>query len=88
MAYWFTQNTNAKLPWLDAPVTIFSIWATWLVIKKVLQNWLLWIVIDGVAIYIYVQRELNLTAYLYALYTFLAILGYFKWKKEQEISLK
>jgi nicotinamide mononucleotide transporter len=88
MAFWFKQNTTAKLPWLDAPVTIFSVWATWLVIKKVLENWLLWIVIDSVAIYIYMQRELKVTAYLYALYTFLAILGYFKWKKEQQISLK
>lgn len=88
MAYWFQQNTNAKLPWLDAPVTVFSIWATWLVIKKVIDNWLLWIVIDSVAIYIYMQRELNLTALLYALYTLLAIIGYFKWKKTLQVSLK
>jgi nicotinamide mononucleotide transporter len=88
MAFWFQQNTNAKLPWLDAPVTIFSIWATWLVIKKVLQNWLLWIVIDSVAIYIYVQRSLTITALLYALYTLLAIIGYLKWKKVQKLSLK
>lgn len=86
MGFWFNQNTNAKLPWLDAPVTVFSIWATWLVIKKVLQNWLLWIVIDSVAVYIYVQRNLNLTAGLYLLYTLLAIIGYFKWKKVQQAS--
>jgi nicotinamide mononucleotide transporter len=88
MAFWFQQNTNAKLPWLDAPVTVFSVWATWLVIKKVLQNWLLWIVIDSVAIYIYVQRSLTITALLYALYTLLAIIGYLKWKKVQKLSLK
>ncbi len=88
MAFWFQQNTDAKLPWLDAPVTIFSVWATWLVIKKVLQNWLLWIVIDSVAIYIYMQRSLKITALLYALYTLLAVIGYFKWKKAQQISLK
>ncbi len=88
MAIWFQQNTQAKLPWLDAPVTIFSIWATWLVIKKVLQNWLLWIVIDAIAIYIYFQRNLNLTAFLYLLYTILAIIGYFKWKKVQTVSSK
>ena len=88
MAIWFQQNTQAKLPWLDAPVTVFSIWATWLVIKKVLQNWLLWIVIDAIAIYIYFQRNLNLTAFLYLLYTILAIIGYFKWKKVQTASSK
>lgn len=88
MALWFQQNTNAKLPWLDAPVTIFSVWATWLVIKKVLENWLLWIAIDAVAVYIYVQRDLNVTALLYVFYTILAIMGYFKWKKIQELSIK
>jgi nicotinamide mononucleotide transporter len=88
MAFWFQQNTVAKLPWLDAPVTVYSVWATWLVIKKVLQNWLLWIVIDSVAIYIYMQRSLKITALLYALYTLLAVIGYFKWKKAQQISLK
>jgi nicotinamide mononucleotide transporter len=88
MAYWFQNNTVAKLPWLDAPVTIFSIWATWLVIKKVLENWLLWIMIDAVAIYIYAQRNLNFTALLYTLYTILAIIGYFKWKKVQRAFIK
>lgn len=88
LAYWFQKNTSAKLPWLDAPVTIFSVWATWLVIKKVLENWLFWIIIDAVAIYIYAQRDLNFTALLYTLYTLLAIIGYFKWKKVQRLSLK
>jgi nicotinamide mononucleotide transporter len=88
MAMFFQQYTKASLPWLDAPVTIFSIWATWLVIKKVLQNWLLWIAIDALAIYIYVQRHLNFTAMLYALYTMLAILGYYQWKKLQQTSIK
>lgn len=83
MAALFNQYTNAKLPWLDAPVTIFSIWATWLVIKKVIENWLMWIVIDSVAIYIYLQRDLKITAALYLIYTLLAIMGYFKWKKLQ-----
>ncbi|HRG58178.1 MAG TPA: nicotinamide riboside transporter PnuC [Bacteroidia bacterium] len=88
MAIWFQQNTNAKLPWLDAPVTIFSVWATWLVIQRVIENWLLWIVIDSIAVYIYWQRDLNITAFLYILYTFLALIGYFKWKKIQSLSIR
>lgn len=88
MAIWFQQNTNAKLPWLDAPVTIFSVWATWLVIQRVIENWLLWIVIDSIAVYIYWQRDLNITAFLYILYTFLALIGYFKWKKIQSVSIR
>lgn len=87
-AYWFEQNTKAALPWFDAPVTIFSLWATWLVVKKILQNWLLWIVIDATAVYIYINRGLNLTAALYALYTILAFIGYFKWKKVQQQYIK
>lgn len=88
MAYFFQKNTNAMLPWVDAPVTVFSLWATWLVVQRVLQNWLFWIVIDTVAIYIYIVRDLHLTATLYALYVVLAIIGYYKWKKAKTLSLK
>jgi nicotinamide mononucleotide transporter len=83
VAYIFDNYTTAQLPWLDAPVTIFSIWATWLVIKKTIENWLFWIVIDATCVYIYYSRNLETTALLYILYTILAVIGYFKWKKKQ-----
>jgi nicotinamide mononucleotide transporter len=80
MAYYFDRFTTAALPWLDAPITVFSIWATWLVIKKKLENWLFWVLIDALAIYLYYKRNLHLTALLYAMYTILAVVGYYKWR--------
>jgi nicotinamide mononucleotide transporter len=88
MAYFFEKFTKAAMPWLDAPITVFSVWATWLVIKKKLQNWLLWIVIDLLAVYLYYKRNLELTALLYLLYTLLAFIGYYQWRKVYQASLK
>jgi nicotinamide mononucleotide transporter len=52
-----------------------------MVIKKELYNWLYWIVIDIVSVYMYFSRELQLTAFLYVFYATLAIIGYFTWLK-------
>jgi nicotinamide mononucleotide transporter len=50
-----------------------------MVTKKVLENWLYWIVIDVVSIYLYYNRELHLTSLLFLAYTIIAIFGYFMW---------
>jgi nicotinamide mononucleotide transporter len=55
---------------------------TWMVTRKVLENWLYWVVIDAVAIYLYIDRELYLTAVLMMIYVVLATAGYFMWRKD------
>jgi nicotinamide mononucleotide transporter len=50
--------------------------------KKVLENWLYWIVIDAISIYIYIHKGFYLTAILFLIYTLLAIIAYRQWKKE------
>lgn len=69
------------LPYLDAFITAFSIVATWMTARKIIQNWVFWSVIDASAIVLYASREFYLIAILYAIYTLLAIIGYFQWKK-------
>jgi nicotinamide mononucleotide transporter len=81
LAFWADQYTDASIPYLDAFTTVFSIIATWMVVKKYLENWLFWIVIDAVAAGMYFYKELYLTALLFILYTIIAINGFFKWKK-------
>lgn len=81
LAFWADRYTDASIPYLDAFTTVFSIIATWMVVKKYLENWLFWIVIDSVAAGMYFYKELYLTALLFILYTIIAINGYFKWKK-------
>lgn len=80
-----TYSTQA-LPYLDAFITAFSIVATWMTAKKIIQNWTFWIVIDGFAVILYASRSFYLIALLYVIYTILSIMGYFQWKKKIQTS--
>lgn len=81
--YFVMKNyTNAALPLADAFVTAFSLIATFMVAKKNLENWIWWILIDGLAVYIYYRRDLHLTAVLYFIYAIIAVAGFINWKKE------
>lgn len=77
----FSQYTQTSQPWLDACISVFSIGCTLLVVKKIIQNWPVWIIIDLAAAYLYEQRELRLSAMLYLLYSMMAIFGWIRWKK-------
>jgi len=73
------QFTTAAMPFLDSFTTWGSILTTWMVARKILENWLYWLVIDSVSIYLYLDRELYLTALLFALYLVIVLFGYRKW---------
>ena len=79
LGYVLTIYTQAKLPLLDSFTTIFSIIATFMVIKKILENWLYFIAIDLVSIYLYNTRDLQQTAILFVLYAIIACVGYYNW---------
>lgn len=72
---------GAKLPWLDAALVAVSLVAQWMMTRKLLENWLLWIAVDVVYIGVFFSRGLPLTAVLYAVFLGLAIMGYVQWKK-------
>ena len=72
------KTTDAMLPFLDAFTTVFSLAATWLMINMIHENWLYWIVIDTVSIYLYTKRGLKLSSVLFLLYLLLALDGYFE----------
>lgn len=80
--YMAKNFSTQVLPYLDAFITSFSIVATWMVAKKKIENWLFWIIIDAAAIILYAKRDFYLIAFLYFIYTILACLGYFSWKKK------
>ena len=54
--------------------------ATWLVARKLVSNWLYWVVIDAVSIYVYAQKHLYFLTLLFMLYTIIALAGYFIWR--------
>ncbi|HOY39524.1 MAG: nicotinamide mononucleotide transporter [Bacteroidales bacterium] len=77
-----SEFTDSDVPWCDALTTSLSFAATWLLARKVLENWLFWIVVDSVSVAIYIYKGLYPTAFLFTVLTALAFVGYFKWKKE------
>jgi nicotinamide mononucleotide transporter len=79
--YLLSSNTAAKLPYLDSFTTWGSVFATIMVAQKVLENWLYWIVINSVSIYLYIDRGLDQTAAMFFLYLVLASIGFLTWKK-------
>ena len=72
----------------DAGTTIFSFIATWMVAKRIIENWIYWICINALTIYLYFSRDLNVYAVLSFVYTILAVYGYFEWKKDLQKQLK
>jgi nicotinamide mononucleotide transporter len=80
-----SRYTSAVLPYLDAFTTWASVLATVMVARKVLENWLYWIVIDIASIYLYMSRDLNVTAVLFVIYVVLAIVGYRQWMRHQPV---
>jgi nicotinamide mononucleotide transporter len=65
---------------LDAVTTTGSVAATWLVARKVLENWWYWVAIDLASVIMYWQSQLPVTAGLYLLYTVIAVYGWFQWR--------
>jgi nicotinamide mononucleotide transporter len=80
-AYYLKISETSQRPYLDASVTIFSVMNTFLMAKKILQNWLYWVVIDAAAVVLYAQSGFYATVILFAIYTVLAMLGYINWQK-------
>ncbi len=80
---YLASNPDNRLPYLDALVTVFSIMTTVLMARKVLENWLYWIVIDSFAIALYWQTGFYVTIIMFLVYLVLAAYGYKNWKKLQ-----
>jgi nicotinamide mononucleotide transporter len=70
----------AAWPRIDTATTLASLLATWMVARVLLENWLYWIVIDAVSVFLYAAQGLALVALLYAAYLAIAVAGYFSWR--------
>ena len=80
IGYIMDTYTRADFAYLDSATTVFAVFTTYMLAQKILENWLYWIVIDAISIYIYLQKAFYLTAVLFLCYTLLAILGFYQWK--------
>lgn len=73
--------TDSVIPRLDGFTTAFSIIATWMLARKIIEHWLIWVVVDLLSCGIYVFKHLYLMTVLFAVYTILAVFGYLSWRK-------
>lgn len=73
-------KTDASFPFVDAFATVASLIAQWLMGRKILESWLVWIVVDLVSIGLYLGKELYLTAGLYLVFLGMATWGWFAWR--------
>jgi len=79
-------GTDSPVPVMDSFVGALSVIATWMLARKKIENWLLWIVADGVAVGLFIYKGLYPTAILFIIYTAMAVVGYFQWKKHLPLS--
>ncbi|MEY4604246.1 MAG: nicotinamide mononucleotide transporter [Bacteroidota bacterium] len=81
MGYAFDRYTQQVSSYMNAFTTVFSMFATFLVARKILENWYYWFVINIVSVFLYYNTELPLMSFMYLFYIVLSIYGYFNWKK-------
>lgn len=84
LGYLMDRNTDADIPYFDAFTTCGSLVAQYLLAKKYLQNWAFWIVVDVVAIPLYIYKELYIVAFLFAVYLGICVYGYWSWGQRLE----
>ena len=77
-----TKYTNAAMPFLDAFTSWGAIVTTYMVAKKILENWIYWFVIDAISIYLFLSRGLYLTSILFFVYLIIICFGYIAWRKK------
>ena len=76
------KYTNAILPFIDGLTTWGAIVATYMVAKRLLENWIYWLVIDSISIFLFISRDLFPTAFLFGIYIIIIIYGYRSWSKK------
>jgi len=82
LLYILLHFTDSTVPYMDSLTTALSITATWMLAKKYIEHWLIWIFVDIFSAGLYVYKELWPTVILFIVYTVMAVLGYREWKKD------
>jgi nicotinamide mononucleotide transporter len=75
------QTTDAALPYMDSLLSSTSLVAQWMMTRKKLENWLVWIAVDVLYVGMFIFKGLYLTAGLYAVFLALAVRGYIDWRR-------
>lgn len=86
LALLLSRNTNSDVPWLDALPTVASITGQWLLARKRVEAWAVWVAVNLFSVGLFVHKALWLTAVLYALFAVLSVAGWLAWRRLAEAS--
>jgi len=76
-----TEYTDSTVPFFDAMSTALSIVAMWMLSRKLVEQWLVWLVVDMISVGLYLYKGIPITAGLYTIYCILAVAGYMRWRR-------
>ena len=76
-----SRFTDAALPFVDSATTSTSLVAQWMMTRKILENWAVWMAVDVVYVGMFIFKKPYLTAGLYAVFLVLAVMGFIQWKR-------
>ena len=79
--YLLVEFTDSTVPFWDSMTTALCIVAYWMLSRKFIEQWFVWLAVDAITVGLYIYKDIPLTAGLYALYCILAIAGYIRWRK-------
>ena len=82
LGFFLYNGTDASFPFIDSFCTACSLVAQIFLARKVMENWLIWIFVDIIYVGVYLAKDLHLTAGMYALYIYIAAIGYLEWRRE------
>lgn len=79
-----SKFTDSTIPKADSLVGALSVVGTWMLAKKFIENWLVWIVADALCVGLYIYKGLFPTAILFIVYTVMSVVGYWQWRKRMK----
>lgn len=82
LSWLLIQYAGARYGYLDVALMLLSLWTTWLLIQKERYQWLYWVIIDAVYVFLYWKTQAWLFALLFLVYTFIAAWGHFTWQRQ------
>jgi nicotinamide mononucleotide transporter len=84
-ARWLQRETHAAWPYLDSMTTWVGLFATWLVARMKLENWLYWIGADGVMVFLFSMQGYLFSAGLFLTYMVVATFGFVEWRQKYRL---
>lgn len=80
--FMLSEFTDSRVPFFDSMSTALSIVAMWMLSRKLVEQWLVWLVVDMISVGLYLYKGIPITAMLYTLYCALAVAGYMRWRRQ------